>query len=148
MIKLQWCRTKKYVSVPWSQVQVLVRNADAGDMCLTGDWALHWFNKATKVQQALMSVTRFYIPTMSVVLNLPGNLFRYKCIQPITMSSICQKARKIPTFYEPAVHDCWCFTCCEQEKGRERGDRERDCKKEVGERRGAEKEWEREKEWE
>lgn len=85
-----------------------------------------------------MSVTWFYIPTMSVVLSLPGNLFRYKCIQPVTMSSTCQRARNIPTFYESTVHDCWCFTCWEGEKEREREKERRDNvkEKESGERRG------------
>lgn len=117
---------------PEPQVQLLVRNADASDICLTRDWALHWFNKATQVQQALMSVTWFYIPTMSVVLSLPGNLFWYKCIQPITMSSTCQRARNIPTFYESTVHDCWYFICWEGEGEKNRQKKENERTRERG----------------
>lgn len=77
-----------------------------------------------------MSVTWFYIPTMSVVLSLPGNLFRYKCIQLITMSSTCQRARNIPTFYESTVHDCWYFICWEGEGEKDREKRGNERKRE------------------
>lgn len=88
-----------------------------------------------------MSVTWFYILTMSVVPSLPGNLFRYKCIQPVTMSSTCQRARNSLTFYEPTVHDCWCFTCWEgeEEELREREEKRREMGKEKESGKGGER---------
>lgn len=68
------------------------------------------------------------------------------------MSSTCQKARKIPTFYESTVHDCWCFTCWEGEKERvkerewrqERGARERKREGGVEKERGSKRKRKRE----
>lgn len=89
-----------------SQVQLPVKTQNPVTRSLPREGSLQWLKEVTKVQHALMSTTRFYMPTMSGALSLRGNLFRSELFFFLT-SSACHWAGRPLTPRVLPVHKCW-----------------------------------------
>lgn len=96
-----------------SGMQMLVTSASPGTERSTDSIRLH---KCNRPWCQLHGFTYLPCQWFSASLGIYSDI---SVFSPVTMSSTCQRARNIPTFYESTVHDCWCFTCWQGEKERE-----------------------------